>query len=318
MQNISFLYKERKEISVRYDAEEKAVWCYFNPKTRPSYSYTMLEELHDLQTSLIKYIKEDNRVEINYLIGSSQIHDIYNYGGDLNLFYNLIKNKDRETLYKYGKKCIDIVYLNKVNLHLPITTISLVEGTALGGGFEAALSSNFLIAEESAKFGFPEIRFNLFPGMGAYSFLARDVGIRKAEEIITSGKVYTAKELHDNNVNIMLAEKGKGREVLNAFIKKHSKTLNGRQSIMSARHIYDEIKYSELEDIVNVWVESALNIQEKDLKVMKKLIASQNIKAEKMNFKKRTGQDRRVCHNFDFLENTYHGVERRTSQDKRV
>jgi DSF synthase len=59
------------------------------------------------------------------------------------------------------------MYENIIHLDRDVTTIALVQGDALGGGFETALSSNVLIAERSAKLGFPEILFNLFPGMGA-------------------------------------------------------------------------------------------------------------------------------------------------------
>ena len=55
------------------------------------------------------------------------------------------------------------------SFNLPFTTISLVQGDALGGGFEAALCGDIIIAEKQARFGFPEVLFNLFPGMGAYN-----------------------------------------------------------------------------------------------------------------------------------------------------
>jgi len=84
-------------------------------------------------------------------------------------------------LLEYGRACIDNVYAWHSNFDLPLTTIALVQGDALGGGFESALSATVLVAEESARMGFPEILFNLFPGMGAYSLLSRKVGRRIAE-----------------------------------------------------------------------------------------------------------------------------------------
>lgn len=51
----------------------------------------------------------------------------------------------------------------------------MVQGDAFGGGLEFALSSNILVAEQGTRLGFPEILFNLFPGMGAYTFLYRKV-----------------------------------------------------------------------------------------------------------------------------------------------
>ena len=52
-------------------------------------------------------------------------------------------------------------------------TVALIQGDAIGGGFEAMLTNDVVIAERTAKFGLPEILFNLFPGMGAHSFLKR-------------------------------------------------------------------------------------------------------------------------------------------------
>ena len=54
---------------------------------------------------------------------------------------------------------------------------------------EAAISSHMVIAEKSARFGLPEVLFNLIPGMGAYSFLTRLVGRRRAEKMILSAEM---------------------------------------------------------------------------------------------------------------------------------
>ena len=85
-----------------------------------------------------------------------------------------------------------------------------MQGDALGGGFEAALSASVIVAEESARMGFPEILFNLFPGMGAYSFLSRKIGRRAAEEMIVSGTIYGARQLFDLGVVDVLTPDGTG------------------------------------------------------------------------------------------------------------
>ena len=58
--------------------------------------------------------------------------------------------------------------------------------------------------------GLPEILFNLFPGMGAYSLLARRIGLRAAEELILSGKVLPAAKLHEMGIVDVLAKDGEG------------------------------------------------------------------------------------------------------------
>jgi DSF synthase len=105
---------------------------------------------------------------IEYTVLASDVPGVFNLGGDLDLFLRLIEGKDRAGLVAYGKACVHVLHRNYVAHDLPITTISLVQGDCLGGGFEAALSSDILVAERHARFGFPEIVFNLFPGMGAY------------------------------------------------------------------------------------------------------------------------------------------------------
>ena len=81
-----------------------------------------------------------------------------------------------------------------------------MQGDALGGGFECALASDLIVAEERAQLGFPEILFNLFPGMGAYSLLSRRVGMKGAEKMILSARLYTAEELHELGVVDLLVE----------------------------------------------------------------------------------------------------------------
>ena len=224
------IIRGKSEISVRYDPKYEAIWVYSNPKSRPCYSMSLLQEVYELQLSIINYFKKNDmkpKTPIKYYLNASQTPGIYNYGGDLQHFSDLIKNRDYDALYNYAKLCIDIIYLNAVNLHLPITTISVVEGTSLGGGFENAISCSVCIAEEGSQMGVPEIRFNLIPGMGAYSFLARSAGVRVAEEIISSGHIYAAETLHDMGIITKIAKKGETHNMVNIFMKRNSRSFNG-------------------------------------------------------------------------------------------
>jgi len=103
---------------------------------------------------------------IRYQVLASRIPGIFSLGGDLLHFSKLIEARDREGLIRYGIDCVDLVYWTSVGYNLPVTTIALVQGTAQGGGFEAALAAHVIVAERQCRFGFPEVMFNLFPGMG--------------------------------------------------------------------------------------------------------------------------------------------------------
>lgn len=292
------IFKEYKEISVRYDKDLQTIWYYFNPSRRPCFSLTMLREIYELFENVEAYfstVPKGEEPAVRYLVLNSQVPGIFNLGGDLELFSNLIREKNRSQLLEYAKLCVKLCYLNAVNLNLPLTTISLVEGTALGGGFESAMASNILIATEEAEMGFPEIRFNLFPGMSAYSFLARTCGMVTAEKMIISGKTYSAQELYDMGIVHVIVESGNAQESVEKYIHHHRRSGIGRRAIQLANQRYHPIDHQELIDITEIWVEAALQLEQRDLKMMDRLVKAQfkKMEDEKRRKFRRTKQDRR-------------------------
>jgi DSF synthase len=188
---------------------------------------------------------------------------------------SLIQARDRDTLLHYAKLCVDNMYPRICSYNSPLTTISLVQGEALGGGFETALSSNVIIAERRSRMGLPEILFNLFPGAGAYSLLARRAGIRLAEEMIFSGRIYTGAELHEMGVVDVVVEDGTGEAAVHDYIRGNERRRNGMQAMFRCRQYLNPVSYEELLNIANMWVDAALRLEEKDLKLMSRLGRSQ-------------------------------------------
>ncbi len=275
-----FPQSQFEQLELRFDAEYGVMWHFMKPKSRPVFNTQLLSELRTFHQSIEQHggLIWDNGEErrVNYLVLGSRAPGVYNLGGDLTLFRAAIGNQDRDRLVEYGRKCIDNMYPWSRNLDLPLTTVALVEGDALGGGFECALSSSVLVAEESARMGFPEVLFNLFPGMGAYSFLSRKVGRRVTEELMTGGNLYSARQLYDMGVVDVLAPDGAGPQAVQSFIKKHSSAANGRRAIEMVRREVDPVTYEELMRVVNIWADAALRLSERDLKMMDRLVRAQN------------------------------------------
>ncbi len=78
--------------------------------------------------------------------------------------------------------------------NLPQIVIARVQGFALGGGLELALSADFILASSKARFGFPEVSLGLIPGFGGTQRFARRVGVARAMEWIASGEKYSAEQ----------------------------------------------------------------------------------------------------------------------------
>ncbi|NOZ11285.1 MAG: crotonase/enoyl-CoA hydratase family protein [Gammaproteobacteria bacterium] len=267
-----------KQLQTHHDPENGVAWLYMDPNERPCFSLTLLHSMRNFLQCLADQDSKNLRParDLHYVILASKQSGVFNLGGDLDLFLKLIRKKDKNAISQYANLCVDIVFRLSTHLRLPLTTIALVQGDALGGGFEAALSCQVIIAEKSSKLGLPEILFNLFPGMGAYSFLARRLGPREAEKLMVSGKVYTASELADLGVIDVVADDGKGVNALHDFMRSHSKKQNAMQGIMDARDRYNPITHEELNDIANIWVDAALQLGAKDLRTMERLVRAQN------------------------------------------
>lgn len=269
------------QLTTYYDEHAQVAWGYMNAEPRPCFTGVLLREIVDWFGDVAKRVDDPECTDVNYVVVASAHPGVYNLGGDLNLFRQLIEARDRESLYKYAQACIRPLFLNAMHLNRPnLKTITLVQGDALGGGFECALSGNVLIAERGSKMGFPEILFNLFPGMGAMSLLGRKVGYSKAEKLILSGKLYSAEEMYELGAVDVLAEPGCGEQAVYEFIRKEIRQRNGALALRTAREISQPISHDELMRIAEIWVDAALRLEAKDLRMMERLVARQTGKAE--------------------------------------
>lgn len=127
----------------------------------------------------------------------------------------------------------------------PWPVIAAVRGYALGGGSELALSADFIHAAEDALFGFPEIKLGIMPGAGGTQMLSRAVGLRRAKDLILTGRKFTAREaeawgmicaIHPPN-GVIEAALASAREI----------AANAPLAIMGAKRAMDRGFYTSLE-----------------------------------------------------------------------
>lgn len=262
------------ELDVLYSEGEEAIWTYMRPSGRPSFTPPMLADFGNWQRLIAAHFGPD-RVPLKYLILGSRAPGVFCFGGDLELFASLIRDGNRDALAAYGYRCVEILHRNMDALDLPILTIGMVQGQALGGGFEALLSFDYIIAERGSSFGLPEVMFGLFPGMGAHAILSRRIGQAMADRIIMGNETYSAEAMYELGIVQQLAEPGEGEAAVRDFIAKSTRRHAGLVGARRASRRANDVSLAELRDIVDHWADAALQLREQDLKLMLRLAGAQ-------------------------------------------
>lgn len=265
------------EILVRHDAADGLFWCFMNQTGRPSYTYALGAEIQRVEDWLTAHHGGRDRPSdaLRYFVCGSKTPGIYNLGGDLRHFAENIRARNLPAMRAYAETCVRMQYANSIGFGAPIITMALVQGDALGGGFEHALAFDLIVAERSARLGLPEIVFNLFPGMGAYSFLARKVGPRIAEQFILSGRIHTAAELHAMGIVDVLAEDGEGEAAVINYVSIHRARYHAERAVYRARRLAHPVTLEELIAITHIWAETAMELTDADVRKMERLADAQ-------------------------------------------
>lgn len=168
--------------TIRIDIIEKIAVLKFN---RPDQLNAMNKQMMDEIIEGIQWINGDKETSVALIIGEGRAFmagaDIKEYGNQtLNEFVSFQEN---------GKQ-----------LYKSIETstkpwIAAVNGFALGGGFEIALSCDLIVASEEAKAGLPEVFLSLIPGGGGTQRLIQKVGMNRVKEMLFFGASYKAPTL---------------------------------------------------------------------------------------------------------------------------
>jgi len=269
------LSEDPSSLCVTYEEEHELAWYRMNAQPRPCFTPEVVGNIQQWFDEIIS-TQHGEHENLKYIVMASQVPDAFCLGGDLNLFLKLIREKDRKALLEYDEACIKAMFLIHTDLGMDLTTIALVQGDALGGGFEGVLANDVIIAERSAKLGLPDILFNLFPGAGAYSFLSRRVGMIEAERMVLGGKLYSAESLYHKGIVDVLAEDGEGEQAVYDYIRKENRNRNGRRFFRKAKNLTNPVSLSELMAGAQIWADAAMNLGAKDLRMMERLVKRQS------------------------------------------
>jgi DSF synthase len=269
-----------EQIDLNFEAQSGTLFWWMRPQGRPCFNGEFLEEVRRFEGSLerhegwISHLGRAHRVQ-NMVFGS-KVPGVFNLGGDMSMFIQAILRKDRLMLEHYGELCVQNMFRRISGFNCGIATYSLVQGKAFGGGFECALSSDVIVAERSATFSLPEVLFNMFPGMGAISLLARRVGLPKAEELVMSGQVFSAKQMREMGIVDELVDDHTGEDAVRRIINVRARRQNSYRAMAEAKRHFMPLSLDELQRIVGVWVDAAMKLETRDLRMMARLVKAQD------------------------------------------
>ncbi|MFS4492922.1 enoyl-CoA hydratase/isomerase family protein [Maribacter sp. 2308TA10-17] len=170
-----------------------------------------IQELHDA----FKDLDKDKNIKAIILTGSGE--KAFVAGADISEFANFSVKEGGKLAAKGQKLLFDFVE----KLSTPV--IAAVNGFALGGGLELAMSCHFRVASDNARMGLPEVSLGVIPGYGGTQRLPQLVGKGRAMEMImTAGMIDAEKALNCGLVNYVVPQE----ELLDFCIKLASKISN--------------------------------------------------------------------------------------------
>jgi len=261
------------ELNCLYDRSSAVLWAQIAPRGIPCFSQGLLRDM-ELGSALIEghFLGNETKCPLRYIIVRSGIPNVFNVGGDLGYFQRLIVNQDRAKLIEYARSAINVSYRNYIAHNLRgVTTVALLEGDALGGGFECALSCNVVIAERHIKAAFPEVLFDMFPGMGSMSVLSRRVNQQVVNELTRSGRQFGAQELLELGVIDLVVDTGDGVEAVNHLMRQRECQQQAHSAMNTVDRMLNPVTLNELNEVVRLWVDCALQLSSRGLEWMRRL-----------------------------------------------
>ena len=167
--------------TIRYEKKDNiALVTIDRPEALNALNSTVIAELEQVVTEL----ENDSTVRAMILTGEGRS---FVAGADIGEQYPLDLDGGR----RWGQRG-SALFRRMERLEFP--TIAAVNGFALGGGCELAMSCDIILASEKAKFGQPEVGLGITPGFSGTQRLPRRVGVAKAKELIFSGRMVKADE----------------------------------------------------------------------------------------------------------------------------
>jgi len=168
--------------------------------------------------------------------------ELFLAGADLTEFDSLFRQQTADILTNLAQMH-DI--FNAIE-DAPFPTVSIINGVALGGGFEVALSTDFRVLETNASVGFPEVNFGIFPAWGGTIRLSRICGVETAIEWIAGGRNQNSKKALTDGAVDTVSDKNNLHEIAIKIINNCNDGLLDHEAVRQEKNCPIKLNKTEI------------------------------------------------------------------------
>lgn len=271
--NNPFITDLNQELIVDFEAEHKILWCYLNPKSTPTFTLGLLSAIRKLQDTMAQSYFNNPESMPRYIVWDSAFRTMFSLGADLEYLLPLIKRADRELLEQYMDLCLDVLYINYVNLELPIITISHLRDRAYGMGFDALVSNDLIISTAKMRCGYPGLKKGYLDSV-PLSFIQRNVFSPKNITQICRGDILQQEDCkHIPNFRLIKTHKD-----IRCYVHRLAEELNnnpGQALQLSISKHPTVFSRDSLHVIKRQWLQGVLSIPYEKTKQLHRIIKAQ-------------------------------------------
>ena len=262
---LSFPISER--YSTEHDESLHLLWSTWAAYGKPCFGPELLQDMRYGVSTLREGTSPASHA-LRYFAMRSRWNGVFTLGADLAHLQDMILRGDREALAAYARHSADMMHALYSGFDRGVTTIALVQGRCIGGGFEVAVACDYLFAERHAEFCFPEIQLGIFPGMGALPILARRLSRADYEEVCHSGRTFTAEELKAKGIVDAVVDSGEGERAVTDFVKKRHGAFRSHREMAAIRKRASTLAREDFHSGIESWVDIVMSLDKRRLALL--------------------------------------------------
>ncbi len=267
------LNKEYKQLTTCYDETDKTLWCTYKS---PFFTPELLKDMRAMQDAIVSIFEDNEKFIPRFIVWRSQDPNLFNLGIDLEHVIACIKAKDYTELEFYLQSCLDVLYINAMNLDLPIVSFSLISGRCYSLGFDMALSADIIVAADNARCGFPEVKYSLLPPMLNFVRLLKQLSRNEVTNYLFEGKVLQKDLLEKTElIDFFVPDYSHAEALIKKEIKKrqHKHSLNVSLYKVARQAVYPH--YSEFKKYIEEWLDIATRLKHQEILKLEKIYEAQ-------------------------------------------